>query len=215
MTAANTPYSALDAQELECIRGDSVIFQDLNLCAERGQVVQIVGANGTGKSSLLRLLAGLSDPASGVIRWHGRDIALDRRAWQQTLHYIGHLNGVTANLTVMENLEFARALADRTPGMPLNEALAQVGLGACGHQLAGRLSAGQRQRAALARLLLVPAEVWLLDEPLTALDQAGKALFETMLVQHVASGGLAIVATHHTLSVPRDIAITFDMAQRS
>ncbi len=201
---ANTAPLAprLEVRGLECVRADSLVFSALSFTVQGGEILQILGANGSGKTSLLRILSGLSQPTEGEFSWRGKGTAKDLQAWQRELLYVGHVAGVTATLSVSENLRYALALSGRCARLSLPEAIARVGLPGYAAVLAGRLSAGQRQRVALARLLLIPAAVWLLDEPLTALDPSGKILLEAMLRQHAQVGGLALVVTHQTLDIP-------------
>lgn len=202
----------LSVSNLECLRGDETVLQRLSFNVSAGEILQVLGANGSGKTSLLRILSGLARASDGELQWGGRPLADIPDEWRQSLLYVSHAGGVTNSLTAEENLRFAVALAARPPLRPLDEALAAVGLAALRGAAAGRLSAGQRQRVALARLLLIPAEVWLLDEPLTALDTAGKALVESMLCAHAAQGGLAIVATHQALDLPNPLLRTLGLA---
>lgn len=205
---------ALDVVDIECLRGDALIFEHLSFSVPPGRVVQILGANGSGKTSLLRLLSGLSTPTAGDIFWHGEPIRVSARFQDQRV-YQGISAGFSASLTVRENLEHALALAARGVRTSLMRALAQVGLAQCEGTLLGLLSSGQRQRVALARLLLVPSQLWLLDEPLTALDRAGKKLLEEMLRAHVDHGGVALVATHQPLEIPASLLQTLDMDRRA
>lgn len=197
----NAPPALLSVRSLECARGDELIFEDLSFEVSGGEILQVLGANGSGKTSLLRILSGLSTASAGHIVWQDRPVAEDAAEWQSQLQYLSHAMGITATLSVEENLRYAIAIANRPLQNTLDDALARVGLHHVRRVQAGRLSAGQRQRAALARLLLIPALVWLLDEPLTALDKAGKALLESMLTEHAMAGGLALVATHQALTI--------------
>lgn len=191
----------LEIRNLECLRREEPVFENLSFAVAAGTVVQILGANGSGKTSLLRLLAGLSQPSAGDILWNGCPLAGQLSEWRYAMTYLSHSGGVTPNLTVTENLAFAVALAGRGLRTSLVDALAAVGLANRANDMAARLSAGQRQRVALARLVAIPATVWLLDEPLTALDADGKQCVEVLLAAHAASGGIALVATHQPLAL--------------
>lgn len=199
VTAPGPP--ALVARDLLCIRGDEPVFDDLSFSAHGGEVWQIVGANGAGKTSLLRILAGLAPAAGGHLSWRDREVAAGDEHLRRDLTYLGHQPGVTGFLSVRENLVYALRLAGATPRMAVDEALAIVGLGDFPDASARRLSAGQRQRLALARFVAAATPLWIMDEPLTALDADGRALVERLLDAHAHAGGLAIVSTHHSLAI--------------
>lgn len=211
MHHARPPPGTLHAAGLECLRGDEPVIDGLSFDVRGGEILQVLGANGSGKTTLLRVLAGLAQPDGGALQWRERALDTQPADWRGTLLYVSHAGGVTPTLTVAENLVYAVALSGRPRRAPLDAVLQDMGLAPLRNALAGRLSAGQRQRVALARLLLIPAEAWLLDEPLTALDAAGKALVETMLVGHAARGGLAIVATHQALDLPAGLMRTLQL----
>lgn len=205
--AAPAVRPRLEAHDLACIRADELVFRGVGLAVAPREVVQIVGANGSGKTSLLRILCGLAPPADGVVRWDGEDIQTLGKRYTAALCYLGHLNGVTPTLTAAENLRFAARLCRAKPDLDLDDVLERIGLTAIADVPARRLSAGQRQRVALARLLVADAPLWVLDEPLTALDAAGKALVERLLAAHATQGGLAVVSTHQPLVLPPEIAL--------
>ncbi len=196
--------NTLEIVELACVRGDHLVFDGLTFTVPPGGIVQLVGANGSGKTSLLRILSGLASPYSGKVRWRGVDIHQHLHTWHQNISVTGHLAGVSFALTARENLEIALALVGNAPRGGIDDALSAVGLAERIDMPAGRLSAGQRQRLALARLALSSAPVWLLDEPLTALDHDGKRLVEQLLDTHTRRGGLAVLATHQSLD-PRHL----------
>lgn len=198
MTAA----TGLQARALTCVRGDEVIFEGLDLTVTRGEILQVEGDNGSGKTSLLRILCGLATPAEGSVYWNGAAITALGDAYTGQLCYIGHLNGISAELTPLENLVFAASLSTVRATVTPETVLRRVGLGEQLHLPTRYLSAGQRRRVALARLLVNPASLWILDEPFTALDASGKTLVEGLLEEHASAGGLAIVATHQTLHTP-------------
>jgi heme exporter protein A len=211
MSSFTSRPAPLQLQNLECVRGDALVIHAFTLEVGAGSVVQILGANGAGKTTLLRTVAGLSRPTEGSVLWQGMPIEDPASGWRAAMHYVSHHAGVSLTLTVRENLHHAAALGGTADEPALNAALHTFGISDLRDRLAGRLSAGQRQRTALARLLVVPAKVWLLDEPLTALDAAGKQMFETLLLSHVARGGMALAATHQALDLPTGTLRTVEL----
>jgi heme exporter protein A len=191
----------LNARNLRCIRGDRELFGDLSLSVTTGEVLQVHGANGSGKTSLLRILCGLSQPQAGDITWRGISINKDRSVFLRELLYLGHSTGIKLELSPLENLVFSAGLSGRKPNMPLNDALEQVALFGFEHESARTLSAGQRRRIGLARLLISPARLWVLDEPFTALDAAGILILEVMLHRHLKAGGAAVLASHSPVNL--------------
>lgn len=178
-------------------RGGRSVFENLSFSVAAGQLLAITGPNGAGKSTLLRLIAGLVRPAAGTI-------VLDppaRDGMAAEIHYLGHLDALKPNLGLAENLGFWRRLW-RGSGVTIGEALDRVGLGALAELPAGVLSAGQRRRAAIARLLLDRRPVWLLDEPTSALDADAEEMLGVLIRDHLADGGLAVAATHRPLPLP-------------
>jgi heme exporter protein A len=188
---------SLSVHDLHCVRDERTLFNQLNFVLPAGQVLQVEGHNGSGKTSLLRILCGLSLPADGEVRWCGEDIQEDYTTYWGQLHYIGHAPGVKGELSPLENLAVARALSIAANDLPLDEALAQIGLRGFEDVPARTLSAGQQRRVALARLLVSYAPVWVLDEPFTALDKAGVRQVEAMLDTHAKQGGIAVLTSHH------------------
>ena len=182
----------LNARGLTCIVAGQRLFTALDLAVLPGDLVEVRGPNGCGKSTLLRCLAGLYHPEAGRV---------ERSA---PFTYLGHRAGLSADMTPLENLRwFAGIDGVRVEPATLDEAMDRVGLGAARFDHCGMLSAGQQRRAALARLLVGQATVWLLDEPLTALDDAGSALTRGFIDEHRAGGGAAVCATHRSLALPR------------
>ncbi|KPK56738.1 MAG: hypothetical protein AMS22_00250 [Thiotrichales bacterium SG8_50] len=202
----------LEGVDLECARDERLLFSGLSFVLRPGQILQIEGANGSGKTSLLRILCGLTLATEGEVRWMGQDIHEVRADYYADLAYIGHAHGVKDDLTPVENLRIATALGNAKPDAlsdeALEEALLAVGLFGFEDQLAQTLSAGQRRRVALARLLLTRARLWILDEPLTALDRAGHEKIETMLTEHAQGGGMVIFTSHHALNLHSDVVTT-------
>ncbi len=189
----------LEAQQLSCIRDERVLFGGLNFTLISGQVLLIEGANGAGKTSLLRILTGFRKPDSGELFWDNEAIDNSQSFYQDTA-YIGHNNGLKETLTAQENLNYAQALASTT--LTIDEALEQVGLNGYQETLVRFMSAGQRRRLALARLLCTHKPLWILDEPFTSLDRASIKLFEQFITTHVMQGGLVIMTSHHDTSLP-------------
>ncbi|TYO66533.1 heme ABC exporter ATP-binding protein CcmA [Bradyrhizobium hipponense] len=182
---------------LTCVRGGREVFTGLDFDAAAGEAIAVVGRNGSGKTSLLRLIAGLLIPAGGTIALAGGDAEL---TLPEQCHYLGHRDALKPALSVAENLSF---WADFLGGERFDaaESLAAVGLDHASDLPAAFLSAGQRRRLSLARLLTVHRPVWLLDEPTTALDVAGQDMFGGLMRDHLARGGLIIAATHAPLGI--------------
>ena len=200
-TFAGAPL--LEARALECVRDERTLFCDLSFSVSPGEVLQIEGDNGTGKTSLLRILSGLAQPESGEIRWRGRPVRQVRSEYFTNLAYLGHAHGVKLELDPVENLRVARALKRPQTDVELESALAAVGLAGFEDVPARMLSAGQCRRVALARLLVTRARVWVLDEPFTAIDRRGVRDIEALLTRHTGAGGVALLTTHHTARLER------------
>jgi heme exporter protein A len=201
----------LDVAELACRRGGRPVFAHLSFALGAGELLALTGRNGSGKTTLLRALALLVRPQAGTIAWQGANVQDDPETWRDQLAWLGHLDGLKGDLTVRENLLGAERLRGRLVADDrLDLALVAFDLNALAHRPVRTLSAGQRRRTALARVMLTQAPLWLLDEPLNALDVAAQQAFRTVLQQHLADGGLAIAATHADLGVPG--ARTFELA---
>lgn len=194
--------------DLTCIRGERTVFQGLGFSVASGEALVLTGANGSGKSSLLRLMAGLLRPAAGAVRWDDADAFADPDAHHARLHYVGHLDAVKPVLTVAENVSFWAAMRG---GGNVGGALAAFGVGHLADVPGRFLSAGQKRRVALARVLAAPAPLWLLDEPATALDKAATALLREAIAGHRATGGMVVVSTHADLGL--DGATGLDLGQ--
>lgn len=194
----------LETVDLECVRGERLLFAGLALRAEGGTCLHVAGENGAGKTSLLRILCGLLTPTRGEVRWKGQEIRALREEFWQDLAYVGHANGVKDDLTAIENLQFANALGGRrAPPARVAEALQALGLAGFEQSQARWLSQGQRRRIALARLFLADAApLWILDEPFTALDVRGVAVLTQLIGEHLRRGGLVVLTTHQEVALP-------------
>jgi heme exporter protein A len=205
-TNSSTIPARLEAEALTCFRNEAVLFRDLDLAANAGDVLLVGGPNGSGKTSLLRLLGGLGAPESGAVKWCGTDIGVLGAEFRAALEYVGHANGIKLDLTAEENLEFGSALRREPDPAAIAAALDTAGLSGLAHTRARLLSAGQRRRLALARLQLSDAPLWLLDEPLTALDASGREFVANLIAAHARSEGVCVVATHES-PVPPSTAV--------
>jgi heme exporter protein A len=199
----------LVAEDLACRRGERLVFAGLDCRLPAGGALVLTGSNGSGKSSLLRLFATLLTPAAGQLSWDGVPVGQDAPRYRARVHYVGHLDATKPALTAREMLGFWAALCGRA-APAIDQALAALGLGAVADRPCGWLSAGQRRRLALARLVAAPAPVWLLDEPTTALDGDGAARLATLIAQHRASGGRVAMATHQPVALSDAVVIMLD-----
>jgi heme exporter protein A len=198
---STTTGSGLEVVDLQCVRDDRVLFSGLGFALEPGQTRLVEGANGSGKTTLLRAICGFVRPEQGSIRWGGEDIERVRLEFQAQIAYLGHAHGIKEELTTLENLRVAQAMGAARESVTPTLALSRIGLGGFDQALVRTLSAGQRRRVALARLLLTCSSLWILDEPFTALDKDGIKLVESLLDEHCASGGMALISSHHAVSL--------------
>ena len=199
----------LQARALTYTRNAEPIFGPLDVSLHAGEVVLIEGDNGSGKTTLLKVLCGLLEPSSGDVLLHGAPLTLARLSHQVAL--LGHLLGLKMELSTLQNLHFAVGMGGIRPGITPRLALASVGLEGYEDQPLRTLSAGQKKRVALARLLLLPAALWLLDEPYANLDRSGIELVNRLLDHHARRGGAALITSHgayaYTSGTPRRIAL--------
>lgn len=184
---------------MSCVRGERALFSELAFTVEPGDMLQIEGANGAGKSSLLRILCGLTEPDDGEVSWNGESILRARQDYHRHLLFLGHHSGIRPELSAYENLECLTRFSDVRPWPDLWRGLAQVGLSGFEEVPAEQLSAGQQRRIALARLWLTEKPLWILDEPFTAIDRKGVIVLQQRFLQHAATGGMVILTTHQEL----------------
>tara|TARA_Y100000031_G_scaffold108387_1_gene119265 strand:+ start:857 stop:1510 length:654 start_codon:yes stop_codon:yes gene_type:complete len=209
----NSEPAIFSAEALACVRGERLVFQDLDFQVSAGEALILRGPNGSGKSTLLRLVAGYLNPSAGHLAWNGRPVGEDPDGHRQRLHYVGHLDAVKPPLTVAENLAFWAGQGHRDDSSDSFEDRVQSALGRLGlsrlAEVPGRfLSAGQKRRLNLARLAASPAQLWLLDEPTVSLDADGADVIAEMVIEHVAGGGLAMIATHIDLGLQETRVLT-------
>lgn len=203
----------LEAIGLGCVRGERTLFSGLDFALAAGDLLRVAGANGSGKTSLLRIVCGLLAPSAGEVRWDGASArALREEYWKQLL-YLGHANAIKDDLTAAENLAVACTLSGvRAEPARIGEALHRMGLAPYGSWPCKLLSQGQRRRVALARLYLaVETPLWVLDEPFTALDAAAVAEVEALIAGHLARGGIAIYTTHQEVRIGAAVCRTIDL----
>lgn len=192
----------LEVSNLKCVRGERELFHGVGFQLESGKLLYLRGANGSGKTSLLRILCGLSPAEAGQILWNGVPIKELSDVYRQDLFYLGHHNALQEALTVNENLAFYAALAGSMPSdMDTANALARLGLRGCQTRLVRHLSQGQKRRVALSRLMLTRARLWVLDEPFVALDQAAIRLLADLVAAHLDNGGLAVLTSHQQVDI--------------
>jgi len=192
----NARKSVFDGAAVSCVRGARRVFAGLDFTLSSGDALVLVGPNGSGKSSLLRLMAGLSAPASGKILWDGADIGADGQRHGARAHYVGHATGVKPALTTAEDLTFWSTFRLRDDPDAERRALERFGLTERASFPVRFLSSGQKRRLALARLLAAPAPLWLLDEPTVGLDVAGQSALESAIAEHRDGGGIVVLASH-------------------
>lgn len=204
---ANTESALISASNLTCIREERLLFDQLTFAIDAGDIVQIEGPNGSGKTSLLRILAGLSQPFEGDIFYKDQLINQSREEFHQNLLYLGHLPGVKGEMSAQENLDFNLTLHGlHSKADEVEEILSLVNLAGFEDSLASHLSAGQHRRISLARLYKSTAKIWILDEPFTAIDKQGVHSLEQLFKAHIKQGGCVILTTHQDL-------LTFESSQ--
>ena len=192
----------MEVVDLECVRGGRRLFHGLNFTQTAGELLYVHGPNGSGKTTLLRTLCGLALPEAGEIRWRGQSIRRLGEEYHREMAYVGHLNGVKDDLTAFENLKVMGQLS----GVDACEeramaALQRLELGGCAELPGKVLSQGQKRRVALARLLLAPRAMWIMDEPFNALDVKAVAMIQDILSEHLDNGGMVILTTHQEVEI--------------
>jgi heme exporter protein A len=201
----NTAVDGLGVEKVHVWRGDRHVLKGVSFSLRPRQLLHISGPNGTGKTTLLRVVCGLLRPEQGQVSWLGQSISRVRSEYQAALAYASHEPALKGDLTALENLRFAVGLKRRVTGADLRASLERTGVGACADLPARVLSAGQRRRVAMARVLAMSAPLWLLDEPFTNLDASGADLTAALLQSHVERGGSALVVAHHDLKIDVDM----------
>lgn len=201
--------TAFQGTNLQCIRGERLVFEGLDFALGDGDALVLTGPNGAGKSTLLRLMAGLLRPSAGIMTWDADDISEDPGAHNARLVYIGHADAVKPSLTVLENVSFWADVSGAGGLQPM-AALEALKTGHLADLPARYLSAGQRRRVSLTRMLTSPAKLWLLDEPTTALDRDAAAALGALVARHREAGGMVVVSTHMPLGL--DDPISLDLA---
>lgn len=196
-----TAAASLIVEKVHVWRGDRHVLQGLSIAVRPREMLHILGPNGTGKTTLLRVVSGLLRPEQGTVTWLGQPILQSTAQYQAQMAYSAHEPALKGDLTALENLRFAVGLKRRVTLAELRAALDRTGVGSCADLPTRVLSAGQRRRVALARVLAMNATLWLLDEPYSNLDAAGSALMSELLQGHIAAGGIALVVAHHTLTL--------------
>ena len=196
------PHTGLEIRDLACERGGKTLFTGLNLSVLPGQSLHLQGDNGSGKTSLLRLLCGLAVPLAGQVLWAGQPTTQAREDFLRDMLYLGHALALKEGLSALENLHFAAALMDQAwSADAAMAALRQMGLRGREHLPLQVLSQGQKRRVALARLCLSPAPLWLLDEPFVALDSAACDVLQGLMQTHVTRGGMVVFTSHQAVNL--------------
>jgi heme exporter protein A len=199
----NTAASGLSVDKIHVWRGDRHVLRGTSLELKAGEILHVSGPNGSGKTTLMRVICGLLRPEQGRVAWEGRPIGDVRPAYQAAMTYASHEPALKGDLTALENLRFSVGLKRRVGETELRAALDRTAVGACADLPARVLSAGQRRRVALARVLAVRAKLWLLDEPYTNLDAAGSELLSGLVAEHAGQGGMGVIVAHHRLQLVR------------
>lgn len=201
----------LQTRDLCCVKDDRVLFDNLNLALQPGQILLVEGHNGSGKTSLLRILTGLSLAESGEVLWLGQPISQVGADYYEQVNYIGHHDGIKRDLTCLENLRLVQAMGKPLP-IDLDDVLERVNLFRFGENYVSTLSAGQKRRLALARLIVTEARLWIMDEPFTSLDKASMRMFQNLFEQHLAEDGLIVMTSHHDIEMPGSDVVRLNLS---
>jgi heme exporter protein A len=208
----DTNFSGISARDLHVWRGDRHVLRGVSMDAAAGDCVHVAGPNGSGKTTFLRVVAGLLTPEQGSVQWQGRSITSDRDAYGASFCYLGHSDGLKPEFTCHENLAYEVGLRRRLDAATIDGTLARLGLAQARDQPARSLSAGQRRRLSMARVMLAGTPLWILDEPFTNLDAGGVNLLSEVIALHLDAGGAALLATHQPPAIPRHTVRRLDLA---
>jgi len=212
----HTPHSqtaSLEANNLACIRDDRSLFEDLKFRLQAGEMLMLEGRNGSGKTSLLRILCSIRLPDEGSVIWCGEEIQKLGADYHEHIAYVGHKDGIKLDLTPLENLRVARALGKTSMNMSGAEVLERFDLYGFEDIPTYNLSAGQQRRLALARLLATESQLWILDEPFTSLDKHGINLFEALMQEHLSLGGMIVLTTHHKVNLNSNLVQYINLSE--
>ncbi|MBF8999557.1 MULTISPECIES: cytochrome c biogenesis heme-transporting ATPase CcmA [Vibrio] len=206
----------LTVDNLSAVRDENELFHQLSFELQSGQIMQIEGRNGSGKTTLLRIIAGLGNHFQGKVCWNGESIEEQRESYYQDMLYLGHLAGVKRELTALENLQFYLSLhGGDNQRDTLYKVLSQVGLAGREDVPVAQLSAGQQRRVALARLWLSDHSLWILDEPLTAIDKQGVKVLESLFIRHAQQGGMVLLTTHQDMLTEHPLLRTVRLGDKA
>jgi heme exporter protein A len=211
MTHSN-PAASLQGHNLTCIRDDRTLFSELSFRLEHSQTLLLEGRNGSGKTSLLRMLCGIRMPDEGSISWNGKDIFKLSTDYLGSIAYVGHNDGVKLDLTASENLSFAKSLGNPDHQISNESALDAVFLSGFDDVPARKMSAGQQRRLALSRLLVTQSQLWVLDEPFTSLDRDGIDIIENLIKKHLSNDGMLAMSSHHAVTLEKQSIVRINLS---